>query len=108
MASRTGREAWTSEEALGAAALELLLPFLDERENPRHRRLRLIGVRAEKLARVEGLEEIAHEPPLVEAPRRGLEPAAEAGEFGEERHAPILRGRKSPEAVSSHPGRFWC
>ena len=49
--SRTGRAAWTSEEALCAAALELLLPFLDERENPRHRKLRLIGVRAEKLAR---------------------------------------------------------
>ena len=44
--SRTGREAWTSEEALCAEALELLLPFLDDRENPRHRKLRLIGVRA--------------------------------------------------------------
>src|SRR5436309_2380984 len=44
-------EAWTSEEALCAAALELLLPFLDDRENPRHRKLRLIGVRAEKLSR---------------------------------------------------------
>ena len=49
--SRTGREAWTSEEALCAEALELLLPFLDDRENPRHRKLRLIGVRAEKLSR---------------------------------------------------------
>jgi DNA polymerase IV (archaeal DinB-like DNA polymerase) len=49
--SRTSREAWTSEEALCAAALELLLPFLDDRENPRHRKLRLIGVRAEKLSR---------------------------------------------------------
>src|SRR5207244_13544173 len=49
--SRTGLEAWTSEEALCAAALELLLPFLDDRENPRHRKLRLIGVRAEKLSR---------------------------------------------------------
>src|SRR5436190_1966874 len=49
--SRTGREVWTSEEALCAAALELLLPFLDDRENPRHRKLRLIGVRAEKLSR---------------------------------------------------------
>jgi DNA polymerase IV (archaeal DinB-like DNA polymerase) len=49
--SRTGREAWTSEEALCAAVLELLLPFLDDRENPRHRKLRLIGVRAEKLSR---------------------------------------------------------
>jgi hypothetical protein len=49
--SRTGREAWTSEEALWTAALDLLLPFLDARENPRNRKLRLIGVRAEKLSR---------------------------------------------------------
>ena len=49
--SRTAREAWTTEQALWEAALELLLPFLDDRENPRHRKLRLIGVRAEKLAR---------------------------------------------------------
>ena len=49
--SRTGRAAWTSEEALWATALDLLLPFLDDRENPRHRKLRLVGVRAEKLAR---------------------------------------------------------
>jgi nucleotidyltransferase/DNA polymerase involved in DNA repair len=49
--SRTGREAWTSEEALCAEALELLVPFLDDRENPRHRKLRLIGVRAEELSR---------------------------------------------------------
>ena len=49
--SRTGREAWTSEEALCAAALELLLPFLDDRQNPRHPKIRLIGVRAEKLSR---------------------------------------------------------
>src|SRR5262245_5163453 len=49
--SRTVREAWTSEQALCTAALELLVPFLDDRENPRHRKLRLIGVRAEKLSR---------------------------------------------------------
>ena len=49
--SRSGREAWTTEEALWVAALELLLPFLDERENPRHRKLRLIGVRVENLSR---------------------------------------------------------
>src|SRR5207249_3959503 len=42
--SRTGREAWTSEEALWAAALELLLPFLDDRGNPRHRKLRRLAV----------------------------------------------------------------
>jgi len=49
--SRTGRDACASEETLVATALDLLLPFLDERENPRHRKLRLIGVRAEKLSR---------------------------------------------------------
>jgi hypothetical protein len=49
--SHTKREALTSEEALCAEAIGLLLPFLDDRENPRHRKLRLIGVRAEKLAR---------------------------------------------------------
>jgi DNA polymerase IV (DinB-like DNA polymerase) len=49
--SRTDRAGWTSEEALCATALDLLLPFLDERENPRRRKLRLIGVRAEKLSR---------------------------------------------------------
>jgi len=27
------------------------VPFLDDRENPRHRKLRLIGVRSEKLSR---------------------------------------------------------
>src|SRR5207237_6890525 len=48
--SRTGREAWTSEEAVCATALELLLPFLDDRAHPRHRKLRLIRVRAETLA----------------------------------------------------------
>jgi len=48
--SRTAREAWKSEDAMRGVALELLLPFLDERENPRHRKLRLIGVRAEKLS----------------------------------------------------------
>jgi len=49
--SRTVSEACASEDVLRATALELLLPFLDDRENPRHRALRLIGVRAEKLAR---------------------------------------------------------
>jgi hypothetical protein len=41
----------TSEPALYAGALRLLLPFLDHRENPRQTKLRLIGVRAEKLLR---------------------------------------------------------
>ena len=59
--------------------------------------------RRRKVARVDGLEEIDHEPPLVEAPRRGLEPSAEAGEVGEERHAPILRRRKAPIPAHSYP-----
>lgn len=49
--SRTAREAWTGEDALWEVAQALLLPFLDARENPRLRKLRLIGVRAEKLSR---------------------------------------------------------
>ncbi len=53
----TVTRAWTApaprsgEEALFQAALRLLLPFLDHRENPQRRRLRLIGVRAERLLR---------------------------------------------------------
>src|SRR5262245_11052977 len=49
--SHTLREPLTSEDALYAAAAELLRPFFDERENPRQRKVRLIGVRAEKLVR---------------------------------------------------------
>jgi nucleotidyltransferase/DNA polymerase involved in DNA repair len=40
--------------ALQFEALKLLMPFLDGRENPRRKRLRLIGVRVEKLQGVEG------------------------------------------------------
>jgi DNA polymerase IV (DinB-like DNA polymerase) len=49
--SRTGREPVASEPALLAAAVALLEPFFDERENPRRKKLRLIGVRAENLLR---------------------------------------------------------
>ncbi|MGH7388076.1 MAG: DNA polymerase IV [Candidatus Rokuibacteriota bacterium] len=49
--SHTPGEALTSESALHAEAVGLLLPFLDERRNPRQRKIRLIGVRAEKLVR---------------------------------------------------------
>ena len=48
--SHTPPESMTSEPAL-YAGLRLLLPFLDHRENPRQTKLRLIGVRAEKLLR---------------------------------------------------------
>ena len=49
--SHTSREEIASEAALYAAAEQLFLPFFDQRENPRATRIRLIGVRAEKLAR---------------------------------------------------------
>jgi DNA polymerase IV (archaeal DinB-like DNA polymerase) len=49
--SYTAREEMTSEETLYAGAVRLLLPFLDQRENPRGTKIRLIGVRAEKLVR---------------------------------------------------------
>lgn len=38
-----------SLDRLRFAAMKLLMPFLDHRENPRHKFLRLIGVRVEKL-----------------------------------------------------------
>jgi DNA polymerase IV (DinB-like DNA polymerase) len=38
-------------DALEAEARRLLLPFLDERENPRRKKIRLIGVRVERLLR---------------------------------------------------------
>src|SRR3989442_1253758 len=49
--SHTPRAHLASEDALYAGAVRLLLPFLDHRENPRQKKLRLIGVRAEKLVR---------------------------------------------------------
>jgi nucleotidyltransferase/DNA polymerase involved in DNA repair len=49
--SHTSREEMASEDALYAGAERLLLPFLDQRENPRGTKIRLIGVRAEKLVR---------------------------------------------------------
>jgi nucleotidyltransferase/DNA polymerase involved in DNA repair len=49
--SHTSREAMMSEEALYAGAVRLFVPFLDQRENPRGTKIRLIGVRAEKLLR---------------------------------------------------------
>jgi DNA polymerase IV (DinB-like DNA polymerase) len=49
--SHTPREHLASEETLYAGAVRLLEPFLDERANPRQRKIRLIGIRAEKLVR---------------------------------------------------------
>ena len=64
------------------------------------------GHRRRELARVEGLEEVGHEPSLVEATRRGLEPPAEAGEIGEERHAPILVPERVAMTVTGHRTEF--
>ena len=49
--SRTVETAITAAADLQALARDLLLPFFDARENPRGRKIRLIGVRAEKLVR---------------------------------------------------------
>src|SRR5438093_770690 len=49
--SHTSREEIASEETLYAGAAQLFLPFFDARENPRGTKIRLIGVRAEKLVR---------------------------------------------------------
>src|SRR5712692_1308664 len=49
--SHTPRAHLASEDALYTGAIRLLLPFLNHRENPRQKKLRLIGVRAEKLVR---------------------------------------------------------
>jgi DNA polymerase-4 len=51
--SRTTAAPMTTVEALAETAAALLAPFFDERENPRRRRIRLIGVRVEKLVRTE-------------------------------------------------------
>jgi nucleotidyltransferase/DNA polymerase involved in DNA repair len=49
--SHTSREGIASEPALYEAAAGLFAPFFDARENPRATKIRLIGVRAEKLVR---------------------------------------------------------
>jgi DNA polymerase IV (DinB-like DNA polymerase) len=49
--SHTEREPLEAEEALYASAVRLLQPFFDQRENPKQRLIRLIGVRVEKLVR---------------------------------------------------------
>ncbi len=47
--SYTPSAAITNSDALGFEALRMLMPFLDHRENPRTKRIRLLGVRVEKL-----------------------------------------------------------
>lgn len=47
--SRTLQKAVRDRKILETTALQLFLPFLDQRENPKKKRVRLLGVRAEKL-----------------------------------------------------------
>jgi nucleotidyltransferase/DNA polymerase involved in DNA repair len=47
--THTLRSAASSAAVLEREALKLLLPFLDRRENPRRKLIRLVGVRVEKL-----------------------------------------------------------
>jgi nucleotidyltransferase/DNA polymerase involved in DNA repair len=47
--SRTGKAPFTSAEQLHAEVHSLLEPFFDARENPKGKKIRLIGVRVEKL-----------------------------------------------------------
>jgi len=47
--SRTGKAPFTSAEQLHAEVRQLLEPFFDARENPKGKKIRLIGVRVEKL-----------------------------------------------------------
>ncbi|HEY3197353.1 MAG TPA: DNA polymerase IV [Nitrospirales bacterium] len=47
--SHTMRDAAGSASVLAFEALKLLMPFLDSRENPTHKLIRLIGLRIEKL-----------------------------------------------------------
>ncbi len=52
--SHTLRVPTDSAKVLELEALKLLLPFLDARENPKGKRIRLLGVRVEKLDRSSG------------------------------------------------------
>jgi len=47
--SRTGKAPFTGEEQLQDEVRELLEPFFDVRENPKGKKIRLVGVRVEKL-----------------------------------------------------------
>ena len=52
--SHTIEEASDDKKVLETEALKLLLPFLDSRENPKRKKIRLVGVRTEKLESTEG------------------------------------------------------
>jgi DNA polymerase IV (DinB-like DNA polymerase) len=52
--SHSIEEASDDKKVLESEALQLLLPFLDSRENPKRKKIRLVGVRAEKLETIKG------------------------------------------------------
>jgi DNA polymerase IV (DinB-like DNA polymerase) len=66
--SHTGTLPFRSEEALQAEVRRLLEPFFDARENPKGKKIRLIGVRVEKLSR-EDRPEPAQQAIAVDAAR---------------------------------------
>jgi len=49
--AHTGPGAWRTVDELEAEVVRLLEPFFDARENPKGKKIRLIGVRVEKLSR---------------------------------------------------------
>jgi DNA polymerase IV (DinB-like DNA polymerase) len=67
--SHTLREAARSKEVLEWEAFQLFQPFLDVRENPKHKKLRLVGVRIEKLMSAPDLER--QPPPHSGSPSTG-------------------------------------
>jgi DNA polymerase-4 len=49
--SRSKKEPINSAREFEQGAIGLLLPFLDKRENPQHKKIRLLGIRGENLIR---------------------------------------------------------
>jgi nucleotidyltransferase/DNA polymerase involved in DNA repair len=74
--SRTSKAPLTSEEQLQREVQRLVEPFFDARENPKGKKIRLIGVRVEKLVREpegaglqEGMAFEATQPKWAEKPQ---------------------------------------
>src|SRR5262249_50803466 len=116
--SHTGRLPVSSADTLEAEALRLLAAFFDDRENPRRKPIRLIGVRAEKLVREPA--DSAALPLLARDDPNGRRPPAEgAGRPGAGRTppwvppprpagrgsvpGPVLDHQRSP-AIGARPG----
>jgi DNA polymerase IV (DinB-like DNA polymerase) len=69
--SRTGRGLLASLDQLQAEVRQLLEPFFDARENPKGKKIRLIGVRVEKLSRLEAVERSERSIPFGEPGESG-------------------------------------